>query len=86
MVPFVLNKPKPTGLSEWFSLLLELLTSVFWSTSRKHTWSFVVSCVRKRSPNGYITTSQLLMFADDTKCFSGISYALDPITLIHSQQ
>ena len=28
-----------------------------------------------------ITTSQLLMFADDTKCFSGISSALDPITL-----
>ena len=28
-----------------------------------------------------ITTSQLLMFVDDTKCFSGISSALDPITL-----
>ena len=28
-----------------------------------------------------ITASQLLMFADDTKCFSGISSALDPITL-----
>ena len=28
-----------------------------------------------------ITTSQLLMFAEDTKCFGGISSALDPITL-----